>query len=201
MFSIVFTFFTGFWYILYLITQRLKVILPILKDFFEVVYRKSYTLCRRLTGFTWMNPIDDVPMQVEIVEEASDTDNDEVNQRVSVRVYTTEEINRRQAERRLIRENSPLSNLEAITQRLGREAAERFRLMIEERKQQTNARVNSRVDITYLRAFIEESDLETVESKHSVSIKTIVHWYGALGGILIIRLKNMNNRKIEADYK
>lgn len=201
MFSIVFTFFTGFWYILYLITQSVTVILPIIKEVFEVVYHKSYTLCRRLWILIWMTPIDDVPMQVEIVEEASDTDNEEANQRVSVRVYTTEEINRRQAERRLIRENSPLSNLEAITQRLGREAAERFRSMIEERKQQTNARVNARVDITYLRAFIEESDLETVESKYSVSVKTIVHWYGSLGGILIIRLKNMNNRKIEADYK
>jgi hypothetical protein len=149
-----------------------------------------------------MDGIDDnIPIQIEIIEEASDTDSGVDIPLIGVREITEEEAKRRQAERRLIRDNSPLSNLEAITQRLGREAAERFRSMIEERKQQTHARVNARVDITWLRAFIDESDLETIENKYSTAVKTIVHWYGPLGGVLIIRLKNMKNRRIESDYK
>jgi hypothetical protein len=96
------------------------------------------------------------------------------------RTDTQEEANRRAAERRLLRENNPLANLEAITQRLGREAAERFRIMIEERKEQTVNRVTSRVDLTWLRAHLTLKEIDSIEDKNASHVRNIINWYGPL---------------------
>jgi hypothetical protein len=72
-------------------------------------------------------------MDIALIEQPFSSESDSSNDQIN-RGDNNEDANLRAAERRLLRENNPLANLEAITQRLGRDAAERFRSMLEERK-------------------------------------------------------------------
>lgn len=143
---------------------------------------------------------DDDPIDIALIEQPfsseSDSSGDQINRRDN-----EEDSDRRAAERRLLRENNPLANLEAITQRLGRDAAERFRSMLEERKNETQSRVNSRIAITFLRNYLSESDLESIEDKKEIHVRKIVKWFGDLGGILIVRLKKMKYHPLAAEYE
>jgi len=119
---------------------------------------------------------------------ASNSDEDSVG-RGGNRARTREERNRRTAERRLLRDNNPFSNLEQITQRLGREAAERFRSMIEERKMSTITKVSARIDKEWLRKYYDEDVISLIGDREAASVRALVENIGPIGGLLIIRLK------------
>ena len=142
---------------------------------------------------------------MEIIDNASSSDsgNDSAGDRTGNRTQNQEEAERRAAERRLLRENNPLSisNLEAITQRLGIEAADRFRTMLQNRRAQNTSRVTNRIDITWLRNQLPAKEVESIEDKNASNIKAVVNWYGSIGGILAIRLNKTNVKELELDYK
>lgn len=129
---------------------------------------------------------------------------DEVINREGNRAENDEEAKRRTAERQLLRDNNPLafSNIEAITQRLGTEAAERFRSMIENRREENNNRVTSRFNMTWLRNYITDpNDLEMLDEGNSGYLKTIINWYGASAGLLLIKLNNTGIKSMKISYK
>ena len=123
---------------------------------------------------------------------SSGSSDESPEEREGNRVDNDEEAMRRAAERRLIMRNSPLSraNLEAITERLGIEAAERFRSMIESRRRETNSRVTSRVDIIWLKPYLTQKDLMLVDENNASYIRTIVGWYGPFAAVILLRLDN-----------
>lgn len=105
------------------------------------------------------------------------------------------------AERRLIRENNPFRDIEQITQRMGRDTAERFRIMIEERKQSTITKLSARIDKEWLRRYYDEEVISLIEDKEAASVRTLVENIGSIGGLLIIRLKNLENNPLTTEYK
>jgi hypothetical protein len=66
---------------------------------------------------------------------------------------------------------------------------------------ETQSRVNSRLAITFLRNYLSESDLESIEDKKEIHVRKIVKWFGDLGGIMIVRLKKMKCHPLAADYE
>lgn len=97
----------------------------------------------------------------------------------------------------MLQENSPFSNLGLFSQQLGREAAERLRSVIEERKEQTLNRITSRIDATWLRSHLSEKDMETIEDKQLPHVRSLVNWFGPMGASLIINLKKLKNNPLE----
>ena len=141
------------------------------------------------------------PEEFSIVDLANMSESNDSDDGGSIRGNSIEDRNRRQAERRLIRENNPLTNLEAIQQRLGREAAERFRSMIEERKQQTVKKVTARVDKEWLKKYLDEEMVDLVEDRSATAVRNIAKSIGPLGAYLIIKFKNLTINPIEIQYK
>ena len=109
----------------------------------------------------------------------------------------------RRSTRGLRNNNNSLSiaNIEAISQRLGMEAAQRFRSMIESRRRQANLRVTSVVDITWLRDYLSDTDLSYVEDESAAYVKSIVSWYGPLAASLVLRMNKSNVSLLKCDYK
>lgn len=142
------------------------------------------------------------PIEIQIVGNISSSDSeDSVIGRPGNRVTNEQDAARRAAERRLLRDNNPLANLGIFSQQLGREATERLRSVIEERKNQNIAMVTNRINLNWLRNHLSTKELESIEDKQYTYLRTIVDWYGSLGGSLLIKLKNMKIDPIEADYK
>ena len=143
---------------------------------------------------------------IELIENNSSNDSsqEDIANREGNRVINDEEAKRRTTERQLLRENNPLSltNIEAITQRLGAEAADRFRSMVENRREANNSRITNRFNMTWLRNYITDPcDLDLLDEGNSGYLKTVIGWYGPSAGLLLIKLNNTNIKSMQISYK
>eukprot|EP00345_Euplotes_harpa_P016926 CAMPEP_0168340832 /NCGR_PEP_ID=MMETSP0213-20121227/14302_1 /TAXON_ID=151035 /ORGANISM="Euplotes harpa, Strain FSP1.4" /LENGTH=167 /DNA_ID=CAMNT_0008347151 /DNA_START=9 /DNA_END=512 /DNA_ORIENTATION=- len=152
---------------------------------------------------------DEDQMEIEIIDDPSYSDEDSEDNpinRQGNRAQDEEEAKRRIAERNLLRDNSlnfrAITDLDSITQRLGVETAERFRALIENRRAQTiSLRTTTKADINWLRKYLPEKELEHLDESQLAYIKTIIGWFGASAGILLIRLNMTKLKKMHVNFK
>jgi len=150
----------------------------------------------------------DARVEVDLEDENMSSEEDDISNSGN-RVTTLEERNRRLAERRLIRQSNPINNIEAITQRLGRTAAQRvetmeesFRSMLQEERKSSSRRViTQRVDKECLRKVFEEDVFDLFEDSSVSLVKSIVNYIGPTGALLVIKLKNLEKSPVELQYK
>jgi len=163
------------------------------------IYSDAFVPWQYVLTANFIDMDDNVQIQIMNNPSSSDSDSDQ-NERVG-QLANNEDAQRRAAERRLIRENNPLANLEAITQRFGREAAESFRIIAEERKEQARSSANNRIALNWLRNYLSEEDIQSIEDKKAVHVRSIVRLFGSFGGTIVLRLNRIKNDLIGADYE
>ncbi|CAI2362967.1 unnamed protein product [Moneuplotes crassus] len=138
--------------------------------------------------------------ETEFFDQENLSESDDALERDGNRVDNIIERSRRQAERRLISENNPFANLDDITQRLGREASERFRSMLEERKQQAITKLTARVDRQWLRRHYDESEVDMIDDKDVSSVRAITESIGTVGTLVMMKLKNLEKNPLDIEY-